>query len=125
MVTPVIAVLTDPSVIQALRASEGEVSHIFSHPLEAVLDPVLASREPLVPPGSEDWFYDSEYHVSWPLNIRDLSNILVNPQSTTDSAVPILNNAVYRMHRFRSSASPVKGLTADILVCLRYPIFVP
>jgi coenzyme A diphosphatase NUDT7 len=26
------------------------------------------------------------------------------------------------MHRFRSSASPVKGLTADILVCLSYHV---
>jgi hypothetical protein len=28
----------------------------------------------------------------------------------------MLGNTTYRMHRFRTSASPVKGLTADILV---------
>ena len=37
-------------------------------------------------------------------------------QNTTVSTVALLNNAVYRMHRFRSTASPIKGLTADILV---------
>lgn len=37
--------------------------------------------------------------------------------------VPIswLGDAVYRMHRFRSTASSVKGLTADILVRFVYP----
>ena len=30
--------------------------------------------------------------------------------------LPWLGDSVYRMHRFRSTASPVKGLTADILV---------
>jgi hypothetical protein len=34
-------------------------------------------------------------------------------QNFTDS--PWLGN-IYRLHRFRSTASPVKGLTADILV---------
>jgi coenzyme A diphosphatase NUDT7 len=35
----------------------------------------------------------------------------------SDSLVPWLDDAVYRMHRFRSSASPIKGLTAEIMVC--------
>jgi peroxisomal coenzyme A diphosphatase NUDT7 len=37
-------------------------------------------------------------------------------QSTSDSSVPWLDGHTYRMHRFRSSASPIKGLTADIMV---------
>lgn len=32
----------------------------------------------------------------------------------------MLGNTSYRMHRFRTSASPVKGLTADILVISLY-----
>ncbi|KAF8162477.1 NUDIX hydrolase domain-like protein [Mycena galopus ATCC 62051] len=60
VVTPVVALLTDPSVISTLKASEDE--------------------------------------------------------STTDSAVALLNGSNYRMHRFRSSATPIKGLTADILI---------
>ncbi|KAJ7218782.1 NUDIX hydrolase domain-like protein [Mycena haematopus] len=98
IVTPVVALLTDPSIISTLKASEDEVSCIFSHPLEAILDPTLSRKEPLVSLGTEDWMYDTELH------------------STSDSAVPMLNNALYRMHRFRSSASPIKGLTADILI---------
>ncbi|KAJ6557923.1 NUDIX hydrolase domain-like protein [Mycena capillaripes] len=98
VVTPVVALLTDPSIISNLYASADEVAHIFSHPLEAILDPSLAQKEPLVAPGTEDWIYDTELH------------------STTDSIAPVLNNALYRMHRFRSTASPIKGLTADILV---------
>ena len=44
-------------------------------------------------------------------------------QNTSDSVVQMLNNMTYRMHRFRTSASPIKGLTADILVCLLPPNF--
>ena len=59
-----VALLTDMSVLAHLKASEAEVDHIFDHPLEAVLNPSLASKEPLVAVGSEDWPYDVEFHVS-------------------------------------------------------------
>jgi len=98
LVTPVIALLTDLSVLDNLKASDAEVDHIFDHPLEALLDPTLASKEPLVAIGSEDWPYEVEYHNS------------------SDTPLPWLGDVVYRMHRFRSMASPVKGLTADILI---------
>jgi hypothetical protein len=51
-----------------------------------------------------------------PFTSPTTSEITDGSQSTTDSAVAILGNAMYRMHRFRSTASPIKGLTADILV---------
>ncbi|KIM40589.1 hypothetical protein M413DRAFT_28396 [Hebeloma cylindrosporum] len=98
LVTPIIAFLSNPEIISSLRASQGEVSHIFSHPLEAILDPSIAKHEPLVEIGSEDWPYESEVY------------------NTSDSVVQMLGNTSYRMHRFRTSASPVKGLTADILI---------
>ncbi|KAJ7461676.1 NUDIX hydrolase domain-like protein [Mycena galericulata] len=98
VVTPVVALLTDPTVISTLRAAEDEVAHIFSHPLEAILDPTIARKEALVSAGSEDWIYDTELH------------------STTDSVVAVLGDLTYRMHRFRSTASPIKGLTADVLI---------
>ncbi|KAJ6614591.1 NUDIX hydrolase domain-like protein [Mycena sp. CBHHK59/15] len=98
VVTPIVAVLTNPSIIRTLSAAHTEVSRIFSHPLRAILEPTLAQNERLVPLGSEDWIYDTEFH------------------NTTDSIVPVLGNALYRMHRFRSTASPIKGLTADILI---------
>jgi len=98
VVTPVVAVLTRPPVLANLKAAQDEVACIFTHPLEAILDPALAGGEPLVALGSEDWPYNTELY------------------NTSDSIVSVLNDSVYRMHRFRSSASSIKGLTADILV---------
>ena len=70
VVTPVVALLDDVSVLEGLRAAPGEVAHIFDHPLEALLDPELARSEALVPLGSGDWPYEAEFHVrsscSWP-----------------------------------------------------------
>ena len=63
IVTPVLAFLADSSVLNDLVAAEGEVAHIFNHPLEAILDPSLVKNEPLVPIGSEHWFYDTELYV--------------------------------------------------------------
>jgi coenzyme A diphosphatase NUDT7 len=64
LVTPVLAFLSHPELIGSLKASPQEVSHIFSHPLEAILDPSLAKAGPLVDIGSEDWPYESEVYVS-------------------------------------------------------------
>jgi hypothetical protein len=36
-----------------------------------------------------------------------------------DVAFEILGGSTYRMHRFRSAASPVEGMTSDILVRAR------
>ncbi|PPQ85376.1 hypothetical protein CVT25_006407 [Psilocybe cyanescens] len=98
LVTPIVAFLSDPKLLSFLKASEAEVSHIFSHQLEAILDPSLAKRGPLVPIGSDNWPYETEVY------------------NTSDSVVPMLDNTAYRMHRFRTSASPIKGLTSDILI---------
>lgn len=63
LVTPVIAFLSDTSLVSSLQAADGEVSRIFSHPLEAILDPSLAASEDLVEKGSEDWPYQDELYV--------------------------------------------------------------
>ncbi|KAH8983187.1 hypothetical protein EDB92DRAFT_1891481 [Lactarius akahatsu] len=102
IVMPVVALLDDVSILDGLRAAPGEVAHIFDHPLEALLDPELARDEKL------DWPYEAELY------------------NFTDG--PWLG-PMYRMHRFRSTASPVKGLTADILLATagiayaREPVF--
>ncbi|KAJ3842046.1 hypothetical protein F5878DRAFT_608803 [Lentinula raphanica] len=115
IVVPVIAYLSGPissaststheytlSPNLTLRANPTEVDRIFTHPLESVLDPSLASTSgdlsDLAEKGSEDWPYE-----------EDLYNF-------TDRPFPQLGNTVYRMHRFRSVASPIKGLTAEILM---------
>ncbi|KAH7927969.1 hypothetical protein BV22DRAFT_1005982, partial [Leucogyrophana mollusca] len=99
LVTPVVALLDDPGILDQLRPSAEEVDHIFNHPLEALLDPSLVADENnLVAKGSEHWPYDADYHT------------------INDVALPAFDNLVYRNLRFRSSASPVKGLTAEILI---------
>ncbi|KAH9955802.1 hypothetical protein BGW80DRAFT_1466773 [Lactifluus volemus] len=95
VVTPVVAFLDDLSVLEELRAAPGEVAHIFDHPLEALLDLELVRKEELVLLGSEHWPYEEELH------------------NFTDA---LWLGCIYRLHRFRSTASPVKGLTADILM---------
>ncbi|KZV59603.1 hypothetical protein PENSPDRAFT_760386 [Peniophora sp. CONT] len=97
IVGPVVAFLSAPSyVLPHLKASETEVYQIFSHPFEALLDPELARGEELAEKGGEHWAYEEDLH-----NFRD---------------IPTAWLGVYRLHRFRASHSPVKGLTAEVLL---------
>jgi hypothetical protein len=54
VVTPVVVLVDEVPILDNLHATPGEVSHIFDHPLEALLDPELARSENLVPIGSKD-----------------------------------------------------------------------
>ncbi|OJA08833.1 hypothetical protein AZE42_08940 [Rhizopogon vesiculosus] len=76
-----------------------EVDRIFSHPLEAMLDSqlILNNGAPLVGEG-EDYPYGA-----------------VNVHNTTDVRLDAHDGLVYKMHRFRTCASPIKGLAGDIL----------
>jgi hypothetical protein len=64
LVTPVYALLTQKELLGELKPSEGEVAKIFTHPLEALLDPQLSRHEAsLAAIGSEDWPYGTAYYV--------------------------------------------------------------
>jgi peroxisomal coenzyme A diphosphatase NUDT7 len=65
LVVPVVALLTKNDIVGQLEASVDEVACIFNHPLQALLDPTLVKNEDseLVPIGSENWPYETEYHV--------------------------------------------------------------
>lgn len=101
-VTPVVAFLTDLSILDSLKPNPGEVDEIFDHPLEAILSPELVETiwanetKPLSEYGSAKWPYQSQYH------------------DTTDAQW--MHGRWYRMHRFRSTTTPIKGLTSDILI---------
>ncbi|CAE6507758.1 unnamed protein product [Rhizoctonia solani] len=101
-VTPVIAFLSDLTLLDHLKPNPEEVDEIFDHPLEAILSPELAAslaprpEQPLSRRGTEQWPYDSEYH------------------EMNDS--PWLHGSWYRMHRFRTVTTPISGLTSDILI---------
>lgn len=73
LVTPVVALLTDISVLDSLRASASEVERIFEHPLEALLKPEVASSLQLVSKGSEDWPYKDELYVNKPFTASSRS----------------------------------------------------
>lgn len=68
-VTPVVALLTDLSVLDSLKPNPEEVDEIFDHPLEAILSPELVETvratgsKPLSEYGSAKWPYKPEYHV--------------------------------------------------------------
>ena len=114
--TPVVALLTDLDLLATLRPCVGEVDRIFTHPLGAILDPSLADQEPLVSKGSEHWPYEQDFYVSRQPTAWPWPDAQACQQSTSDVTLEAFDNFVYRMHRFRTCASPIKGLTADILV---------
>ncbi|KAG8680850.1 hypothetical protein FRC09_017924 [Ceratobasidium sp. 395] len=101
-VTPVVALLTDLSVLDTLKPNPDEVDEIFDHPLEAILSPGLVATlgtspsRPLSEYGGPSWPYLSEFH------------------DTTDAQW--LHGTWYRMHRYRTTTTPIKGLTSDILI---------
>ncbi|KAJ1307629.1 hypothetical protein OPQ81_001725 [Rhizoctonia solani] len=101
-VTPVIAFLSDLTLLDHLKPNPDEVDEIFDHPLEAILSPELVASlapdpgRPLSKSGSAQWPYESEYH------------------EMKDS--PWLNGSQYRMHKFRTVTTPISGLTSDILI---------
>ncbi|KLO08787.1 hypothetical protein SCHPADRAFT_858627 [Schizopora paradoxa] len=104
LVSPVVCFLSDASLVDNLVASESEVERIFEHPLEAIINPNILNEEGssevaqslLAEKGSDDWPYADDLH------------------NTTDS--DWIDGSKYRMHRFRSKAYAIKGLTSDILI---------
>lgn len=63
LVTPVVALLTDVSVLEKLSPSKGEVDVIFDHQLEAMLEPPLSAQGQLVAINSELWPSEAEFYV--------------------------------------------------------------
>ena len=66
----VVCLLSDPSLVDTLRANPDEVDYVFTHPLRAVLDgrPAEGARGEAVvrglqPVGGEWWPHEEEFHV--------------------------------------------------------------
>lgn len=110
-----VALLTEPSIIETFVPSPGEVDRIFNHPLEAILDLSIAAKEELSPKGSTDWPYEDELYVRC-VSLYVRNTVSPHTQNFSDIELPWLGDSTYRMHRFRSTAFAIKGLTADILV---------
>ena len=64
VITSVVVLLDDVSILGGLDAASGKVAHVFDCPPEVLLDPELAHSEKLVPVRSEDWPYEAELYVS-------------------------------------------------------------
>ncbi|CAE6494092.1 unnamed protein product [Rhizoctonia solani] len=101
-VTPVVAFLSDLTLLDHLTPNPDEVDEIFDHPLEAILSPELAAslaprpERPLSARGSAQWPYEEEYH-----RMKDSE---------------WLRGSMYRMHKFRTITTPITGLTSEILI---------
>jgi len=96
IVTPVVALLSDLSILETLVPNAGEVDDIFDHPLEAFLDPSVMGLDPkLSKRNTPQWVYPEEFH-----NFSD----------------NLYNGHTYRNHRFRSTSTPIKGLTSSMLI---------
>jgi len=98
IVTPTVALLVEPSVLDTLIPGQGEVDLIFYHPVKGFLDPTVVAGEKLAPKGSEQWRWESEFH------------------DFQDYIPGFIVGCDYRMHRFRSTGSAITGLTADIMI---------
>ena len=55
--------LTDTSILGTLTPNPDEVDRIFTHPLDAIIDPSLVYGEPLSEIKSEDWPYERDYYA--------------------------------------------------------------
>ncbi|WVO23885.1 uncharacterized protein IAS62_005242 [Cryptococcus decagattii] len=97
IVIPVVCFISDVSLLEHLQPSPDEVDAIFTHPLKGCLTGTVEGKdlEGLAEKGREWWPYEEEFH-----SIEDR----------------IGTTGGYRMHRFRTKRTPIKGLTSDVLV---------
>ncbi|WVF69691.1 hypothetical protein IAT40_004470 [Kwoniella sp. CBS 6097] len=97
IVTPVVCFISSPEILQALSPNPDEVDAIFTHPLKGCLTGSLNGEDAvgLTEIGAEWWPHEEEFH------------------STNDR---IGTTGGYRMHRFRTTRTPIKGLTSDVLI---------
>ncbi|WWC86791.1 uncharacterized protein L201_001670 [Kwoniella dendrophila CBS 6074] len=97
VVTPVVCFISSPSILSNLTPSPDEVDAIFTHPLKGCITGILDDKDlkGLVDIGGEWWPHEEEFH------------------STNDR---VGTTGIYRMHRFRTTNSPIKGLTSDVLI---------
>ncbi|WVQ98156.1 hypothetical protein IAU59_005278 [Kwoniella sp. CBS 9459] len=97
IVTPVVCFISSPSVLDDLSPNPDEVDAIFTHPLKGCLTGNLEGEDAvgLAEPGEQWWPHEEQFH------------------STNDR---IGTTGGYRMHRFRTTRTPIKGLTSDVLI---------
>ncbi|WOO85095.1 Nudix hydrolase 15, mitochondrial [Vanrija pseudolonga] len=97
VVTPVVAFIDDPALVDSLTPNPDEVDCIFDHPLGAVWtgEPEDEVKTGLATHGGEWWPHGEDYH---------------SREDRVGATGP------YRMHRFRTRHSPIKGFTSNVLI---------
>ncbi|KAH8090769.1 NUDIX hydrolase domain-like protein [Filobasidium floriforme] len=99
VVFPVVYLISNPALLESLVPSPDEVGAIFDIPLEYCLTAVWpGDRSLLSKKGSDDWPYEDDYYAR------------------TDVSWMIDGEYEYRMNRLRTSKTPLKGLTSDVLI---------
>ncbi|ORX33990.1 hypothetical protein BD324DRAFT_643669 [Kockovaella imperatae] len=97
IVIPVICFISDQRLISSLVPSPSEVGHIFSHRLKSCHSGIVPENEfaSLAEKDGEWWPHPEDMH-------------------SQDNRLGVMGP--YRMHRFRTTHSPIKGVTSDVLI---------
>ncbi|TXT13163.1 hypothetical protein VHUM_01564 [Vanrija humicola] len=97
VVTPVVAFIDDPALVDTLVPNPDEVDCIFDHPLGAVWtgEPEDAAKPGLVEHGGEWWPHGEDYHR---MHVGSEHSGRADAQ------------------RFRTRHSPIKGFTSNVLI---------
>lgn len=114
IVHPIVYLVSDITVIQALSPSLDEVHAIFDFPLRSCLSAALDHQDQqagytLSELGGADWPYEHDFHVSERISAR-VSELILPLQNSSDGIW--LEASAYRMHRFRTSHTPLVSRTA-------------
>jgi hypothetical protein len=97
VVTPVVAFISDPALVTTLRPNPDEVECIFDHPLKAIHTGIVEGElaENLNLSDTNWWPGPTEFH-----SLEDVTG----------------STGSYRMHRFRTRHTPIRGFTSDVLI---------
>ncbi|KAK8847504.1 hypothetical protein IAR55_005362 [Kwoniella newhampshirensis] len=97
VVVPVVCFVSDPTILSGLSPNPDEVDAIFTHPLKGCWTGQVSGKdaEGLSDSDGGWWPHEGDFH------------------STEDR---IGTTGGYRMHRFRTKRTPIKGLTSDVLI---------
>ncbi|GMK54366.1 hypothetical protein CspeluHIS016_0109520 [Cutaneotrichosporon spelunceum] len=97
VVTPVVAFISDPELVNTLRPNPEEVECIFDHPLKAIHTGVVEGElaDNLNLSDTNWWPGPTEFH-----SLEDVTG----------------STGSYRMHRFRTCHTPIRGFTSDVII---------
>lgn len=106
--------MADPSVIDQLKPSPDEVDFIFDYPLAAIYTGTLQDPDvgALTPLGGEWWPWAEEQFHTQEDRVGYTGPYRMHVSTRTNSTFVLVDS----LQRFRTTHSPLRGFTADVLV---------